>query len=258
MNKLAKLAKYAKLGLWIFILIAITEFVNIYASQSGSDMLLYAGVIINLVLSFLLFYFILRYNSSYRTVSKEIEYLKQREQARLSEEQRKSEQTGETQSKGLNVDEVLSHIMPAKQDTFDSIQQYTEKVLQNIAKELDIVQGLCFVLDDSDKQFHITGEYAYFSEEQPRSFPLGETLSGQVAKNRQLLNVKDMPEGYITVLSGLGKGNPRHLIIAPIIYDDESIGIIELASFKPFGKDEEQLVEKITASMVNKLNELRK
>ena len=120
-----------------------------------------------------------------------------------------------------------------------------------------MVQGLVFVLSNIDQQFHISGEYAYFSEEQPRSFPLGETLSGQVAKSQKLLNVKELPEGYITVLSGLGKGNPRHLVIAPIICDGESIGVIELASFNPFGENEEALIRRVSELMANQLNELR-
>jgi putative methionine-R-sulfoxide reductase with GAF domain len=117
---------------------------------------------------------------------------------------------------------------------------------------------LVFVLNDADQQFHISGEYAYFSEERPRSFPSGETLSGQVAQNQQLLNIKELPEGYITILSGLGKSAPRHLIIAPIVHNDVSIGVIELASFKPFGENEEALVRRICESMSDTLNKIRK
>jgi putative methionine-R-sulfoxide reductase with GAF domain len=140
---------------------------------------------------------------------------------------------------------------------FDNIAAYLEKVLQNIAKEIGIVHGLVFVLNDADHLFHVSGEYAYYSEEKPQSFPLGETLPGQVAKNRRLLNIKELPDGYITILSGLGKSNPRHLIIAPFLLNGKSIGVMELSSFKPFGENEELLIRRICEMMAELLNELR-
>jgi two-component system chemotaxis sensor kinase CheA len=66
-----------------------------------------------------------------------------------------------------------------------------------------------------------------------------------------------VPDNYITVLSGLGKSTPHHLVIAPIIHNDKSIGVMEIASFKPFGENEETLVSKICEAMANRFNELR-
>jgi putative methionine-R-sulfoxide reductase with GAF domain len=55
----------------------------------------------------------------------------------------------------------------------------------------------------------------------------------------------------------LGKSAPQNLIIAPIVYNDSSIGVIELASFKQFDENEEALVRKMCELMANQLNELR-
>ncbi len=253
-----KTSRYAIWGLWVFAFIVVVAFMTIYASQTTQPVLLYSGVAITLILSLILLLFVLSSNKHCKKTLQELDYMKQREQARLQEEQESSEQVADEHAEEFKMDEILMRIVPSAEVTFENAQQYSEKILQHIAKELNIVQGLVFLYDKTDQLFHVTGEYAYFSEEQPRSFPLGETLSGQVAKNQQLLNVKDMPEGYITILSGLGKGNPRHLLIAPIISKGESIGVIELASFTPFGKNEEQLIEKVTGSIVNNLNELRK
>ncbi len=254
-----KTAKYATWGLWIFLFMVVVAFAIIYASQTARVILLYAGVALEIVFSLILLLLLLQYKQSFKKIEQEINRLEQREQARLREEDRKkSEQAAEAEVDKFDADEVLSKIMPSAEASFADAQKYTEKILQNAAKELDIVQGLVFLLDKKEQLYNVSGEYAYYSEEQPRSFPLGETLSGQVAKNKQLLNVREMPEGYITVLSGLGKSNPGYLIIAPVVHDDESIGVIELASFKPFGKNEEVLIEKMTGAMAGKLNELRK
>ena len=229
---------------------------SLYAAQVTMINLLFICVILSIILSLGLLALLLQSGKTLAANEQELSRMTQREKTLLQSEQQTTDQSRQ-QSEAFKVDEMMARIMPAAETIFDSVTAYSEKILQNMAKELNIVQGLVFVLNDTDHLFHMSGEYAYYSEEQPHSFPLGETLSGQVAKNQKLLNVKDLPDGYITILSGLGKSNPNHLIIVPVVHHDESIGIIELASFKPFREDEELLVQKISESMANLLNELR-
>jgi putative methionine-R-sulfoxide reductase with GAF domain len=150
----------------------------------------------------------------------------------------------------LNVEIYIKKILP-KVDSKLNLVKYTEKILSNIAKEFDIVQGLFFVKDREKDIYHITGKYAYFGDEDPKSFNLGETLSGQVAKNKIALNLKDIPDNYVTILSGLGSSSPNHLIIIPIIVEDKTIAIVELASFKEFKRNFSDLFE----GMSNQISE---
>ena len=251
-----KTNKYFARGLWIFAFLIVCAFASFYAAQAGFTALLFGCIIMGVVLSLGLLFLLMQANRAFEKDEDEIKRLRQREKARMEKWQQATEDSMQYQEI-FRVDEMLARIMPAPETHFDSAVAFTEKTLQNIAKELDIVQGLVFVFNDTDKTFRISGQYAYFSEEQPRSFPLGETLSGQVAKNQKLLNLKDLPDGYVTVLSGLGKSNPNSLIIAPVVHNGESIGIIELASFKPFGENEETLVKKICEAMAHQLNSLR-
>ena len=247
--------KYVIWGVLIFTLLVMGALASIYAAQTGFTTLLFTCNIVIIILSLGLLLLLMQTIRVFVKDEEEIARLKKSEKIRLQ----KGEHTGDQwqHQETFRVDEMLARIIPAAGTHFSSAAAFSEKVLQNIAKEMDIVQGLVFVLNDADQLFHISGEYAYFSEEQPRSFPLGETLSGQVAKSQKMLNLTELPEGYIAVISGLGKSNPRHLVIAPMVHNDESIGVMELASFKPLGENEESLIRNICASAANVLNELR-
>lgn len=247
--------KYAIRGLLVFIFTTVSMLATLYAAQAETfTILLFACVIVSIVLSLVMLIFLMQANSDISKLDEELHRLREREQLMHKDNQKTNDNW---QNKEIfRVDEVLARVMPAG-NSFDSAVAYTESILKNIAKELEIVQGLFFVLNDTDKMFQISGQYAYYSEEQPRSFILGETISGQVAKNQQLLNLKELPQGYVTVLSGLGKSKPAHLVIAPIVCNGESIGIIELASFKVFGENEELLTRKICEATADLLNELR-
>jgi len=135
-----------------------------------------------------------------------------------------------------------------------NIEKYSEKILVNISKEFEIVQGLFYLINKKDKIFRVIGKYAYFSEEEPREFKEGVTLSGQVAKNKQILNISKIPDNYIVVSSGLGQSSPKHLLIIPIIYKDNTIGIIELASFKDFNSEIEDFFTKLAEMIGNNIH----
>ena len=67
----------------------------------------------------------------------------------------------------------------------------------------------------------------------PDRFSLKEGLLGQVAANGRPMIVNDVPEGYLTIGSALGRDRPRHLIIAPVHADETVNGVIELGFFHP-------------------------
>ena len=229
--------------------------VLMYAIQAERTALLFISIIFCFILVLGLMILLMQANNALGKNQEEILSLKRRLKGMMQTEQ----ETGvDLQNQELfNVDAALARVMLHIGKNFDSDSACIDQALKSIGREMEIVQGLVYMLNEDDHLFHVTGEYAYFSEEKPKSFPLGETLSGQVAKNQKILNISELPDGYITVLSGLGKSNPRHLIIAPMIRNNVCIGIMELASFKPFGKNEELLVQRICETMMELLNELR-
>ena len=69
----------------------------------------------------------------------------------------------------------------------------------------------------------------------PTQYRLGQSLIGQVAKSKRPIVVDELPEGYVKISSGLGEappGQPGRSL--PIVFEDQVLGVIELASFTPF------------------------
>ena len=112
-----------------------------------------------------------------------------------------------------------------------------ETIFSNIANKYEIVQGIAFFKNQKTNLFERKADYAFYSEEEIRSFNLGEGLTGQVAKTQELLNINNVPKSYIKIISGLGNSSPRYLCIFPIIKNKETIGVVELASFSEFEKN---------------------
>jgi hypothetical protein len=65
-------------------------------------------------------------------------------------------------------------------------------------------------------------------------FALGEGLAGQAAIDRKRIMITDVPPGYLTVGSGLGMSSPVSVVMLPILFEDQVLGVLELASLHEF------------------------
>ena len=79
----------------------------------------------------------------------------------------------------------------------------------------------------------------------PTRFRLGESLVGQVAKTKKSIVVTDAPAGYVKVSSGLGESAPLNLIVLPIIFEGQVLGVIEAGSFSPFTQVHQDFLEQM-------------
>ncbi|MEO5877909.1 MAG: ATP-binding protein, partial [Streptosporangiaceae bacterium] len=65
-------------------------------------------------------------------------------------------------------------------------------------------------------------------------FSLGQGMVGQAALERKTILVPEAPADYVRIGSGLGEAVPASVIVMPILFEDQVLGAIELASFGRF------------------------
>jgi putative methionine-R-sulfoxide reductase with GAF domain len=119
-------------------------------------------------------------------------------------------------------------------------EKYFDQLLINLSKAIAIVQGVAYTLNRQTQTYSIVSTYAFYTTDTSRTFALGEGIPGQVAKDKKLLFVNDVPEGYIKIVSGLGTSSPRYMGVIPVIHNDETIALLEISTFE---KPEVDLVE---------------
>ena len=65
---------------------------------------------------------------------------------------------------------------------------------------------------------------------------LGEGLVGQAALEQSPILIETPPPDYIEISSGLGSAATEHHRDLPVLFEDQVLGVIELASFAPFAE----------------------
>ena len=73
-------------------------------------------------------------------------------------------------------------------------------------------------------------------------FALGEGLVGQSALERNTLHMMDLPVDYMPIVSALGQANTLNLIVAPLIHADNLIGVLEIAAYRNYARDVEEIL----------------
>jgi HAMP domain-containing protein/signal transduction histidine kinase/ActR/RegA family two-component response regulator len=81
------------------------------------------------------------------------------------------------------------------------------------------------------------------------SYRLKESLVGQCAFEKKRILLSNVPEGFITVQTGLGEAPPRNVVVLPVLFEGETKAVIELASFKEFSENQLIFLDQLMDSL---------
>jgi PAS domain S-box-containing protein len=69
--------------------------------------------------------------------------------------------------------------------------------------------------------------------------------------------LKEVPENFVRITSGLGEALPRNILIVPLKLEEQVFGLIEIASFKMIEDFEIEFVEKLGESIASTISTVR-
>ncbi|GAB3972588.1 HAMP domain-containing protein [Actinoallomurus acanthiterrae] len=87
-----------------------------------------------------------------------------------------------------------------------------------------------------------------------REFKLGQSLVGQAARSKRTIAVDKAPPGYVKISSSLGESAPADLIVLPIVFEGQVLGVIELASLTGFSQVHRDFLRQFAESVGVNLN----
>ena len=123
----------------------------------------------------------------------------------------------------------LNNVMRGEPD----IAKLSTQVISEIATYLDAKVAALYLLDEQPgvEQLRLVGTYAYTKRKNLSNlFKIGEGLVGQAAFEKQQILVRNVPEDYIRVTSGLGERTPKFICVTPFLFEDRLKGVIEVGT----------------------------
>ena len=120
-----------------------------------------------------------------------------------------------------------------------NLEKVARMILSELAPLVDAQQGVFYLMDFENEQqiLKLLGSYAYQERKNlSNKFRLGEGLVGQCALEKQKIILTDVPSDYIHISSGLGEARPLNIIVLPVLFENQVIAVIELASLYRFSE----------------------
>ncbi len=175
----------------------------------------------------------------------------------LEEKNKKEEEKRAWATKGFaDFGEIL------RNSSHKDIEEFASEIIINLVKYTGSNQGGIFILNDNDTnniELELTAAYAYDRKKYvDKTIKLGEGLVGTCAIEKQSIFLTDVPDNYLEITSGLGKANPRCILIVPLKLEDEVFGVIELASFNIYEDYQIKFIEKLGESIASTLSTTKK
>lgn len=123
-----------------------------------------------------------------------------------------------------------------------------DKILSGISNKMEAVQSLMYV--NSEGKLKLKASYAYIIDDtSKREFEFGEGFIGEVANRGKVMAIEHVPSGYLQPFSGLGNSDPSSIILIPLVDDNNTKAVIELALFKKPDSSLLQLAEDMSLQL---------
>lgn len=141
-------------------------------------------------------------------------------------------------------------------------KELSEQIISNLVRYLNANQGGLFIVNDDDPKEPFLELQAMYAWDKQRSLQHqhirpGEGVVGQAWLERDLRYMKQVPQDYISITSGLGEATPRSLIVVPLMVRDEVFGAIELASFQVYQDYEQTFLMELAEILASSLASAR-
>jgi len=127
-----------------------------------------------------------------------------------------------------------------------TIDQLSKNIMAFIANYLKVQVGTLYV-NDGEGLFKLKAGYAYKTQKNlSDEFKTGEGLIGQAAFEKKIKVLTNVPEDYITVISGLGEKKPKNILVVPFVYNNIVCGVMEVGSFEEFSELKTEFMEYVS------------
>jgi methyl-accepting chemotaxis protein len=138
------------------------------------------------------------------------------------------------------------------------MSKLADDIISGLVKYLNANQGGLFVVNDtnpSDKYLELIACYAWNKKKYLHMrIEEGEGLVGQAWQENDTLYITDVPSDFVKITSGLGGATPNSFLIVPLTVNDETFGVIEIASFNLFEQYHIDFVNKLAESIASTLS----
>ena len=132
-----------------------------------------------------------------------------------------------------------------------SITSVAQLIVSELTPLVGAQHGAFYMMDaEPEPSLHLMATYGFGGRKNlASSYRLKENLIGQCAFERKRILLADVPEGFISIATGMGDASPRAVVVLPVLFEGVIKAVIELASFRTFTPNYLTFLDQLMASV---------
>ncbi|MBL3655753.1 PAS domain S-box protein [Fulvivirga sediminis] len=141
-----------------------------------------------------------------------------------------------------------------------NIHELSEGIISNLVRYVAANQGGIFIhqQEGDDEYLKLTASYAYDKVRiREKRIEIGQGQVGQCYLEKETVCLLDVPQGYVSITSGIGEATPENVILIPMKLNEKVYGVIELASFQVFLDYEIRFLEQLAENIASMFASMR-
>jgi CheY-like chemotaxis protein/signal transduction histidine kinase/HAMP domain-containing protein len=137
------------------------------------------------------------------------------------------------------------------------LQAVGRLILSELSPLVDAQHGVFYLNEAArgEPVLRLLASYAFRERKHlAQQFKLGEGLVGEAAYEKERILLTSVPADYIEISSGLGAAAPFNIVVLPVLFENEIMAVIELASFNRFSEVHLAFLDQLTGNIGIVLN----
>ncbi|MBA3328175.1 MAG: response regulator, partial [Solirubrobacterales bacterium] len=148
----------------------------------------------------------------------------------------------------------ISGLMQGQRD----LATVSRLIMSEISPLVSAQHGAFFLAEadeDAEPELRLIASYGYKQRKSVSNrFAMGEALVGQAALEGKSILVSEAPPDYVKVTSGLGEATPVNIVVMPILFEEQVLAVVELASLRSFSEVNRAFLEQLAETLGVVLN----
>jgi hypothetical protein len=149
----------------------------------------------------------------------------------------------------------ISGLMQGQRD----LAQVSRLIMSEVTPLVDAQHGAFFLNSENGEpdnaELNLIASYGYKQRKNlSNRFKHGESLVGQAALEAKPIMITKAPDDYVQVSSGLGEASPRNIIVLPVLFEEQVMAVIELATLHQFTEVDQTFLEQLSETLGVVLN----
>lgn len=124
-----------------------------------------------------------------------------------------------------------------------NIEELANNTIRFLCNYLKANIGAIYHFDDNINALILSGQYAFLSPvDTKKTIALAEGIIGQVAREQKQISLTNITDDQIRITSSVLNASPKHLIIAPFLFEGKTMGVLELGKLTEFNEIEKEFI----------------